>query len=482
VRAGARSASTALVVLLGALGACNLHACKLGDVAGPRFDAAGTAVVVVPPRDFVSGSRLRARYDVVDGVVEVLAGWHDGILDADCAFEDQDGAHVGPGGTSYCVPDGVARHRQDVGPYLDKACTMPVAATPTAAAATYAMVEPNDACTTAPEVHRALAPMMRRTFARGGDGACVASGTASVQALGELAPADTFVRALEAIELRPARIGARVLVGSDGSRHTIGGYDVVRNEAVRLGATPGGTRRWLPARPAFVGAGEPLFADGSCTVPVASKIGRTATCPLTAVIALEGLCGTGKLFALGASLDSVFRLDAKSACVAGPAGSVLAYRLGAPVDDAAFEPVVITDVGTSRVRRRGAGALGDTPVTWTDLVDSVTNQPCAVYPIADGSLRCLPAASAGVAFFADPGCSEPAFALPEGCEDGADPRFVHDSFDVATRAFEVVRPIDTIYEVAASGCARFTPTVPSRLYAVKEVDATTFPLATELVE
>ena len=75
MRAGARSTPVAFVLLLGA---CNLHACKLGDVAAPRFDATGTAVVVVPPRDFVSGTRLRERYDVVDGLVEVLAGWHDG--------------------------------------------------------------------------------------------------------------------------------------------------------------------------------------------------------------------------------------------------------------------------------------------------------------------------------------------------------------------------------------------------------------------
>ena len=45
---------------------------------------------------------------------------------------------------------------------------------------------------------------------------------------------------------------------------------------VRVGSTPDGTRRWLPARPAFVGAAEPLFADASCTVPLASKVGRTA--------------------------------------------------------------------------------------------------------------------------------------------------------------------------------------------------------------
>jgi hypothetical protein len=478
VGAGARSSPFAFALLpLLLLGACNL-----GDAAGPRFDASATAVVVVPARDFVSGARLRARYYVVDGLVEVLAGFHDVRLDADCGFEDQDGAHVGPGGASYCVPNRVARHRQAVGPYLDVACTMPVAAAPSAGAATYAMVEPKDACTTAPEVHRALAPSMRRTFARDATGNCAAAGAATVQMLGELAPADTFVRAVEEIEPRPGRIGVRVLVSGDGARHVIGGFDLVRGEASRVGAAQDGMRRWLPARPAFVGAGEPLFADASCSAPAASKIGRTATCPLTAVIALEGLCGTGKLFALGAELGAVYRRDAMNACVVGLPGSVLAYRLGDPIADAAYEPVVAVDVGTSRVRRRGAAAGSDTPVTWTELVDGVTGEPCDVYPIADGTLRCLPAASAGVSFFADPACTEPAFALPTGCETGADAHFVHDSFDAAARAFEVVRPIDAIYEMAASKCVPFTPIVPSRLYAVKEIDATTFPLATELVE
>jgi hypothetical protein len=105
-----------------------------------------------------------------------------------------------------------------------------------------------------------------------------------------------------------------------------------------------------------------------------------------------------------------------------------------------------------------------------------------VYAVADGSLRCLPSASAGVVFFADPGCTEPAFALPTGCETGPDAHFVHDSFDVAARAFEVVRPIDAIYEMVGAKCARFTPAVASRLYAVMELDATTFPLATALSE
>jgi hypothetical protein len=59
---------------------------------------------------------------------------------------------------------------------------------------------------------------------------------------------------------------------------------------------------------------------------------------------------------------------------------------------------------------------------------------------------------------------------------------VHDAFDVAARAFEVVRPIDVSYEMASGRCTRFTPTVASRLYAVKELDTSTFALATEITE
>ena len=476
-----RVAQLARAVTLNAMAAA-IAACDLGDAARPRFDPSGTPVVVVPPRDFVSGTRLRAKYYVVDGVVDVLETFHDTQLDADCAFEDSNGAHVGPGGASYCVPDGVARHRQDQGPYLDAKCTMPAAQAPPSGPATYALVEPNDACTTAPEVHRALAASSRRVYVRDGAGKCGAAGTASVQALGELAPPGTFVRAVEQTQVRAGRIGARELVGEDGSRHTIGGYDLVRLEPSRVGTTEDGTRRWLPARLAFVGAGEPLFADGACTEAVASKIGRTATCPLSAAIVLEGLCGTGKLFELGAEIATVFQRDARNACVSGPAGAVLAFRLGAPIPDAAYEPASLVEVGTSRVHRRAAAASDGAPVMWTDLVDSVTGETCDVYPTADGSLRCLPATSAGVALFADAACTEPAFAVPAGCETGADAHFVHDAFDVAARAFEVVRPIDVSYEMASGRCTRFTPTVDSRLYAVKELDTSTFPLATELTE
>jgi hypothetical protein len=226
-----------------------------------------------------------------------------------------------------------------------------------------------------------------------------------------------------------------------------------------------------------VGGGELLFADAACSVNAGSKIGRTATCPLSATLALKGTCGMGSYFALGEPLASVFRLDAANVCVSGPALDVLAFQLGAPIPPAAYEPVVATDFGSARARRRGVGVFGDVPVAWTDVIDPVTNEPCEVMATEDGTLRCLPGSSVIVAFFADPECTEPAFARPRGCESGEPPRFVRDTFEPPVKTYEVAREVDTIYETTGTRCARFEPSVPSRLFAVRQLDASRFPPA-----
>jgi hypothetical protein len=457
--------------------ALTLAACGMGDIAKPRVEP----LVVAPPRDFASGTRLRARFHVIGDLVEVFTTFHDVQLDADCAFEDETGSHVGPGASSYCYPAGLARHREKKGPYLDGACTMLAALTPASGAASYLLVEPYDACTTAPKVYTARPPKKQRTFASDGASGCSADAIVSVQAAGDLLPPDAFVRAVEQIEPRPGRMGARVLVGDDGSRRVVGGFDQARGEAVRAGASEDGVPRWLPARTAFVGGGEPLFFDAACSVPIASKIARTATCPLAAVLVLKGTCGLGSYFELGEAMSSVFRGSATQ-CTAGPALDVLAFRLGAPIAPESYEPIVTVDVGGALVRRRGIGVSGDVPIAWTDVVAGVTNEPCEVVPSADGALRCLPARSEGVVLFADDACTEPAFARPIGCDIGTEPRFVRDAFEAMPKAYELRRELQVVYETTTRGCREFTPPVTSRSFAVKEIDVTRFPTAVEKME
>lgn len=453
-------------------------ACDPGEPARPVNEP----VVAAPARDFASGSRLRARYHVVDGLVDVFTTFHDAVLDVDCAYEDENGAHVGPGASSFCLPGGMARHREGKGPYLDRACSERAAFAAVDAAgtaATLALVEPRDACVTAPEVLVAQAPRRRRAFLRDDDGSCVLAASDSVQPLGAVVPLSTFVRAVEQVEPRDGRIAARVLVGDDGSRRVVGGHDRQRNEASRVGMLSDGERRWVPARTAFVGGGELLFTDAACGVPAAAKIARTATCPLSAAVVLDGSCGAGRYFELGEPLVSVFARDATNACVAGPAGEVLAFGLGASIPASAYAAVSVVDVGTSRVRRRGVGAEGDRPVAWAEVIDVATGEPCEVTATADGTLRCLPSASAGVSFFADPACSEPAFARAvTGCETAAPARLVRDAFDVPARVFEVGRELSTLFTMEAGQCVPYAPVVPSRLFAATELNASTFPAAT----
>ena len=250
--------------------------CNQGDIAEPRFEQVRAA----PRPDFSSGTRLKARYYVVDGLVQVFTTFHDAQLDLDCAFDDDSGAHVGPGAASYCLPPGMAQHRAGHGPFLDSLCTTAVALAPSGEPATYALVEPRNACTTAPAVHRVKAPEMRRAFVLDDTGRCVAGAPTMIQTFAGSVPLDTFVRATEQVEDTPGRIGARVLVGDDGSRRVVGGFDRHHDEPVRPATADDGLRRWLPTRVAFIGAGDPLFSDAACSVMVASKIARTATCPI----------------------------------------------------------------------------------------------------------------------------------------------------------------------------------------------------------
>jgi hypothetical protein len=301
-----------------------------------------------------------------------------------------------------------------------------------------------------------------------------------VQHVGGRLPAETFVRAVEQTEPRAGLMDARVLVGDDGSRRVVGGFDRARLEAMRVGTTEDGQRRWVPVRTAFVGAGDPSF-DAACAAVVATKIGRTATCPLSAAVVLEGTCGGGRYFALGDQVAAPFQRDAMNACIATAAPDFVAFRLGAAVAASAYVPVTSFEIGTPRVRRRGLGASSDQAVTWGELVDAATNETCEIFETADGSLRCLPAAAESVSFFADAACSlnAPAFArATTGCEAAAAPTLVHDTLKTPARAFLVGAELSAIYALEGGRCAPFTPTVTSRMFAAAELPTSTFPLAT----
>jgi len=453
----------------------------LGCDAGERAAPAVTERDAAPPRDFASGSRLRARYHRVDDLVDVLVGFHDAMLAVDCAFADEQGGHLGPGATAYCLPDGMARHREGSGPYLDGQCTEAVGvAPPSGGAGAFAVVQPRDACTRAPVVYAARSAELRRVYVKEASGLCVLGDRIVVQPFGDRVPEGTFVRATEVAEVSPARIGARVLVAEDGARVVVGGYDRVRGEAVRVGDAGDGEARWVPSRVAFRGTGELLFGDATCAQPVATKIARTATCPLSGAVVLEGACGGGTYHALGEPLAAAFGVSASGACVRAESSATFVVALGEAVPASAFSVATVVDVGGARVRRRSTRGDGPEAVTWTEIVDVATSEACVVAPATDGTLRCLPGAAEVVNLYAEDTCASPAFAHPlTGCEGGRFARVVRDALDTPARAFEATGDLAVAFTRDPSGrCTRFTPAVPSRLFAARELPPSRFPPAT----
>jgi hypothetical protein len=302
--------------------------------------------------------------------------------------------------------------------------------------------------------------------------------------LGERLADDTWVRAIEVTEPRGGAIDARVLVASDGARLVVGGFDPARAQAVTPGFASDGVRRWLPSRLAFAGGGEVRFEDPSCTRPLATKIARDAVCPLGAALVFRDTCGNGELRALGAPVDprATFRVDDEGKCVAaGPGAGVLAFAMGAPIAPSSFARVEVLEVGLGAVRRRASAAAGGAVVALHEVVDAATGAPCVVARSPDGALRCAPRAVASVSFFADPACTSPAFVdAIDPCDPSARPPSLVRGVD--GRIFRVRGEAIAAYALDAGSCTRFVAPVPSRAFAVEEVDPSVLVEVREHVE
>ncbi len=463
---------------LAAAGACTafVAACSTGEPARPARVSPR-----VETRDFGSGARLRARAWDVDGAL-LLRDFFDVERDEPCAFLEDGLARIGPGRAYYCLPLGMAVHDAGSGPFADRRCTVPVALASFAGPSAYALVRPVDACASAPEVRRAGAARATFPWVLAGN-RCVRSPTELVvQELGDVVPLESFVRAEEHVEDRGSRIGALVVRSPDGAWQTVGGFDRQRGFAVRAESPSGAPARWVPSRVAFQGAGEVLFADDACTSPVPTKIARDALCPLEAALVFTDPCGGTSWFELGPPVDAstLFAPSDLGFCSRGARPGVFAFTLGAPIAPESLAPVSFSEVGGDVVRRRGFAGVGGSVVTWGDVIDARTREPCAPATAIDGVVRCLPTASATIDLFADASCIDPAFAEPiSPCGEVPSRRFVRADEPDGARVFEVTGEATALHRLDGDACTRVTPIVPSRGYAVREVDVAGFVPALE---
>jgi hypothetical protein len=442
----------------------------------------------VETRDFASGTRLKAHVWDVGGAL-VLRDFFDTALGASCAFTENGVFHLGPGPAYYCMPLIAARHDPGAGPFADDKCTVPLGISPLGEPAAYVVIAPVDACQGAPVVHRAGARKTSFPYTLDG-GACTnALSALTTQEIGDVVPLETFARANEhpddATRGIAGRVGALVAESSDGAHFTVGGYDRVRREVVRADGPANGPLRWVPARVAFVGAGQTTYGDAACSEAVATKAAHDAACPLSAALVFTGNCADTTTFhALGAPVEGgrLHARDEAGACGPEEAAGTLAFEVAEAIDPSAFAAAPVLQVGGPSVFRRGfAGPDGGDAIAWSDVVDGTTGEACTPTAAADGVTRCLPSASAGIDLFADEGCTTPAYAEPlTGCERDAGPRFVRQDDPAGGRAFEVTGEAPTLYQ-RTDRCARFTPVVPSRGRAVREVDVKRFAVAEDRI-
>jgi hypothetical protein len=365
----------------------------------------------------VSGSRLRARWQVADQA-QRLVGWHDDKLGLDCGFE----GNVFPQRRHACLPS-VA----EVSSYFsDPSCTVPVSVAESDCATTKPLyaAEGGGDCASEPTFFVIGESLNGKVYTTE-NGSCVAHGDGSsvdLHALGAAVPASTFVVATETHD----DAGQMWLATDDGARVPWGGWDGTR--AVQPTLAEDGTMRWAPW---YVSHEESDYADATCTVHAADPA-QPGQCQPDAVLS-SGMgvppppeqCGgpRASFLSIGVQVDASYTKSGMS-CVAQPQspGAAL-WQAGAAIPADALLPSGDVRIGAGSVQVQYATVRGH-PIRQTSpqlgtfgepapdtFVEVASGLPCQPSPAADGKLRCMPAPEVEVAF-ADAKCTQPVVELP----------------------------------------------------------------------
>ncbi len=369
----------------------------VGTVGGTAACGEGPEPVVEDPPPlvdhFAHGQRLRAQYYELPGGAKLFRRFFDTELGKACSFDGL----IGPSGMDTCVPVETAGVYARGYNFSDPACTVP--AYYLDSSTSLVMVLPTNACDAEPALFEP-GPVITHHL-RDADGNCVRTPSNIYRGLGAPVALDRFVSAHVERDVDAGRVGALTLVGTDGSRQVLAGWDTERHESVM----PEGELvpdRWTPRGIAYGGSG--VFSDSSCTRPTASKFGSSALCPVTTAMA--------PLNVAGARLDSqnLFRRDDAGGCVPfSDRADALYFDIGEPIAEDAFPELTIVEQGIGRVRARDAASPEGTPIL-SALVggsfrDTITEQSCELRTASDSVVRCLPRAYDGN-YFADAGCTQ----------------------------------------------------------------------------
>lgn len=450
-----------------------LIACGTGDVSVPVNENSGVE----------AKTRLRAKVWTADDA-SLFRWFYDSKRKEDCAFIDGAISHTGPGPTYWCLPRDSVMHDATGGLaiFADKRCQAPLALAVAQERIAYVIVRSANSCAEPLRVYRAGPVETTKPWVFDGT-ACVPSSLAvATVALGEEVPLESFVSAVETVTPVGASIARLELVGSDGSRQTMGGYDPGRRFAVSPGDPGGlGDRRWFPSRLAFEGAGTILYGDSACKAAVPTKVARDAICPLGASFLFAGTCGEGDYYALGDAIDTatLFEKTPLGTCVAANERGVVAYRRSpSPIPRSAFAAAETVDVGAGRIRLRAwSDASKKSAIAPASLFDAQLAEVCTPEVAADGETRCLPGDSVAVTLWADASCTQPAYEEPSnGCQPPPAPKWVRSS----GHAYRVKGSATELYEKRGKTCELHEAGADSRRFAVEHVEPAQFAVLNEV--
>lgn len=316
------------------------------EESGTDTDTSSTTGNVEPDQwddlvEPVPGSRLRPVVRIAEDGTRAQVGWHDTMLDAPCEFG------TAPDGSLRCLP---TTYGDDPWLYADPDCTEPVIQDiwiPEGATVVWAR---GNGCFDH-DYYEVGEPVAEIYYAANGPCEFFSNDPAHrVVAI----PTDQFVAATVTPQDGNSRIVPLLLEADDGARAIVGAWDREREEEVMPELDAAGQLRWF-------GRWEPrvstyYYADASCTERVAlaecvpdSQQPRTARetepAPCLELIGRHGL-----LEELGGNELYVQR-DGGCEREGLSGGSVArAWRVGTPLDDAAFAEASALDDGGARLR------------------------------------------------------------------------------------------------------------------------------------
>jgi hypothetical protein len=368
-----------------------------GEVAQAQAGEAGASPGGFLP-DYVSGSRLRARYWTTDDGTRQFSTWYDSELDTPCLFSPAED------GVMRCLPS-TQIAVQNSNAFSDSGCSKRYAAANPAYChdSKYAV-----AATGMGQAVYLLGAVEALTSWYDASQGCAAIpvGPGEVDyELGRKLDPGELVAARSVTVPSGYRLQEVTLKADDGASQRTGWYDSTLGTTCNVDLAADGKRRCLPTANADINS---LFIDDKCLTPAAIVYSSNGQTPPTNARSIEGTCEVrSHIFSLGAPLSgSFYASDGMGGCTPTTLHTgESAYTVGKEVDPTTLDEFEPAPQGAGRLQVAASqdadGAL-DLTLGADIIFDTMRMESCSFSQTDDGEAHCVP--SAMQEFYTDMQC------------------------------------------------------------------------------